>query len=93
MDPAAPVTRTTLPWSEPRIWLSSRRTGCGREVFDGDIADLGGESVAFDNFRETGDRLIGYAGFVALLEDIRHLRAVGEGMAMRTISMFWAATM
>ena len=47
------------------------------EVFDGDVADLGGEAVAFDDFGEAGNGFVGNAGLVATLEDRGHLRAGG----------------
>src|SRR5579872_6125584 len=38
-----------------------------QEVFDSDVADLIGQTIRFDNFRETGDSLIGDTGFVAAI--------------------------
>src|ERR1019366_4231975 len=52
--------------------------GTAEEVFDGDVADLRGEPIGCDDFRETGDGLIGNAGSAATLEDLRHLRAAGR---------------
>ncbi len=80
MEPAAPVTRTRLPVSFARdlVVFEADRVAA-EEIFDGDVADLGGESVAFDDFGEAGDGLVGNAGFVAMIEDYRHLRAGGGG--------------
>ena len=47
------------------------------KILDGDIANLGGESVALDDLCESGDGLIGSAAFVAILEGARHFRAGG----------------
>ena len=50
MEPAAPVTSTTLPSSVPRIWSSSRCTGSRPEqILDGHLADLSGETVSFNH--------------------------------------------
>ena len=77
MEPAAPVTRTTLPSREPRIWCSSRRNRrAAEQIFDGDVADLGGQTTGFDHFGESGNGLVGNAGAGALVEDAGHLRAV-----------------
>ena len=51
--------------------------GAAEDVFDGYVADLGGESVAFDDFGETGNGFARDSGVVAMLEDDGHLRAGG----------------
>ena len=78
MEPAAPVTRTTLPWSAPRICVFFQAHGvAAEEIFDGYVADLRGQSVAFDDFGEAGNGFVGNAGLVATVQDGCHLRAGG----------------
>ena len=70
MEPAAPVTRTTLPCECAADLVFFEAHGvAAEEVFDGDVADLGGEAVAFDDLGETGNGFVGNAGLVATLED------------------------
>ncbi len=56
-----------------------RNGNAAEEVLDVDVADMGGQAVAFDDFPEAGYGLVGNAGFVAMLQDVRHLRAGGGG--------------
>jgi hypothetical protein len=52
MDPAAPVTSTTLPSSAGADLAFFQAYGhAAQEVFDGDVADLGGEGRACDDLR------------------------------------------
>jgi len=88
--PGRAVTRTTLALERAADLAFFQVYGVApQQVFDGDIANLRGQPVAFDDFRETGrscrKRRASRQSFRMLVISV----PVAEGMAMRTVSMFW----